>query len=240
MFLLSAGSWERSTASLTTVLISTGRPCWATLAPCSRESSMMSWTRAASRVDSLCIRLANRLTASGSSADDSSASASSEIAPTGVFSSWETLATKSLRTSSVRVNSVRSSASRRMYSSVITAARTCTMIVPWPSGPQRQFQLLFEDDAVPPHLGGHFQQLLVHHGVPADQAVGVGGRAGADHAVDRVDHHERAAEDGEHLRGAVGQRGVVDVDVDELALLLADPEMRVRRTCQTRGRPGRR
>ena len=88
----------------------------------------------------------------------------------------------------------------------------------------RQLQLLFEDDAVPPHLGRQFQQLLVHHRVPADQAVGVGGGAGADHAVDRIHHHERAAEDGEHLRGALGQRGVIDVDVDNMPLLLTDPE----------------
>ena len=185
---------------------------------------MMSCTRAASRADSLCMRLAKRRTASGSSAEDSSASASSEMAPTGVFSSWETLATKSLRTSSVRVNSVRSSASRRMYSSAITAARTWTTMVPWPSGPRGSSRLLFEDDAVAPHLGRHFQQLLVDQGVPADQAVGVGGGAGADDAVDRVHHHEGAAEDGEHLGGALGKRGILELDVDELALLLADPE----------------
>ena len=93
---------------------------------------MMSCTSAASRPDSLCMRLANRRTASSSSAEDSSASASREMAPTGVFSSWDTLATKSLRISSVRVISVRSSASSRMYSSPSMAARTCTMMVPWP------------------------------------------------------------------------------------------------------------
>ena len=86
-------------------------------------------------------------------------------------------------------------------------------MVPWPERAARQLELLFEDDAVPPHLGGHFQQLLVHHGVPAHQAVGVGRRAGPDHAVDRVHHHEGPADDGEHLGGALGKRGIVGLDV---------------------------
>ena len=65
------------------------------------------------------------------------------------------------------------------------------------------------------HLGGHLQQLLVDQGVAAHQAVGVRGGAGADDAVDRVHHHEGAADDGEHLGGAVGKRGILDVDVHD-------------------------
>ena len=186
---------------------------------------MMSWTRAASRADSLCMRLANRRTASGSSADDSSASASSEMAPTGVFSSWETLATKSLRISSVRVNlGAVVGQQEDIFLARCTAARTWTTMVPWPSGPRGSSSCFSRMTPSRRTLAVMFQQLLVHHGVAAHQAVGVGGGAGPDHAVDRVHHHEGPADDGEHLRGALRQRGVVDVDVDELPLLLTDPE----------------
>ena len=59
---------------------------------------------------------------------------------------------------------------------------------------------------------------------PADQAEGVGRRAGPDHAVDRVHHHEGAADDGQHLRGALRQRRLGHVDVSTLPLPFADPE----------------
>ena len=88
----------------------------------------------------------------------------------------------------------------------------------------RELQTVSEDDAVAPDLGRHFQQLLVHHGMAAHQAVGVGGRAGTDNAVDRVHHHEGPSDGGQHLGGALGKRGIVELDVHEFALLLADPE----------------
>ncbi len=88
----------------------------------------------------------------------------------------------------------------------------------------RQFEEPFEDDAVAPHLRGHLQQLLVDQGVAADQAVGVRGGAGPDDAVDRVHHHEGPADGGQHLGGALGKGGILELDVHELALLLADPE----------------
>ena len=56
--------------------------------PCSRDSSMICWTSRVSRALSVCIRPANRCTASGSSAASCTASASRLSAPTGVFSSW--------------------------------------------------------------------------------------------------------------------------------------------------------
>ena len=77
--------------------------------PCSRESSMICCTSRASRSLSVCIRPANRCTASGSSAASITASESSLIAPTGVLSSWLTLATKSRRIDSTRRSRVRSS-----------------------------------------------------------------------------------------------------------------------------------
>ena len=79
--------------------------------PCSRDSSMICCTSRVSRSLSVCIRPANRVTASGSSAASCTASASSLIAPTGVFSSWDTLATKSRRIASTRRSRVRSSTS---------------------------------------------------------------------------------------------------------------------------------
>ena len=57
----------------------------------------------------------------------------------------------------------------------------------------------------------------------ADQAVGVGARAGPDHAVDRVHDNEGLAHHGENFGGAVGKGGS-RLDVHELALLLADTE----------------
>ena len=141
------------------------------------------------------------------------------MAPTGVFSSWETLATKSFRTSSVRVISVRSSASRRMYSSRDHGRPHLHHDGALAQRAARQFEEPFEDDAVAPHLGGHLQQLFVDQGVAADQAVGVGGGAGPDDAVDRVHHHEGAADGGEHLGGALGKGRILELDVHELALL---------------------
>lgn len=72
---------------------------------------MSSCTRLVSRVASICIRPANRSTASGSSEASMTASESRDSAPVGVLSSWLTLATKSRRTASMRRASVRSSTS---------------------------------------------------------------------------------------------------------------------------------
>ena len=77
--------------------------------PWRRESSMICCTSRASRSLSVCIRPANRCTASGSSAASMTASERSLMAPTGVLSSWLTLATKSRRIDSTRRSRVRSS-----------------------------------------------------------------------------------------------------------------------------------
>jgi len=75
-----------STASASTLSTPT------TLAPrnesllCRRDNEIRSCTIIVSRLDSICMRPANRRTASGSSADPSTASASKANAPTGVFS----------------------------------------------------------------------------------------------------------------------------------------------------------
>ena len=95
--------------------------------PCSRDSSMICWTSRVSRWLSVCMRPANRVTASGSSAASCTASASRLSAPTGVFSSWDTLATKSRRIASTRRSRVRSStsASTSRLLSGATRAVTC-------------------------------------------------------------------------------------------------------------------
>lgn len=130
----------------------------------------------------------------------------SEIAPTGVLSSWETLATKSLRISSVRVISVRSSASSRMYSQPSMAARTDHdgALAERPPG---KLVLLLQNHAIAADLCGHVRELLVNHGVAANRAVGVGCRTRADYAVDRIDHHKGAPDDGKHLRGTFRKQG---------------------------------
>jgi hypothetical protein len=93
-----------------------------------------------------------------------------------------------------------------------------------PERAPRQLELLFQDHAVPADISRHVQQLPVHHGVAPHQAVRIGGRTCADHAVDGVHHHKSLADDGEHFSGARGQRRLVEFDVDNLPLLLADPE----------------
>ncbi|BCW61941.1 hypothetical protein StoSoilB22_09140 [Arthrobacter sp. StoSoilB22] len=62
------------------------------------------------------------------------------------------------------------------------------------------------------------------HGVPAYQAVRVGCRTGADHAVDRVHHNKGTPDDGQHLRGTLRKQGFTDVQVHDAPLTFADPE----------------
>ena len=98
--------------------------------PWSRESSMICCTRRARRSLSVCIRPANRCTASGSSEASMTASESSLIAPTGVLSSWLTFSTKSRRIDSTRRSRVRSSTSART-SWLLSGA---TLAVMWRGG----------------------------------------------------------------------------------------------------------
>jgi hypothetical protein len=94
---------------------------------------------------------------------------------------------------------------------------------PLPQRSTRQFELLFEDDAVTADSGRHVQQFLMDHGVAADQPVRVGGGTRADHTVHGVHHNKGTPDDGEHLRGAGRQGRLLSVHVQQPALLLADP-----------------
>lgn len=124
---LAAACWrQRSIASAISSSTGTGSGSISSRSSWTRERSMISWTRLASRVASICIRPAKRCTASGSSAASATASESSESAPTGVLSSWLTLATKSRRTASIRRRSVRSSTSTRTSREPSGATRTET------------------------------------------------------------------------------------------------------------------
>lgn len=102
---------QRSMASATSSPTGTGSASSSGSSFCTRERSISSCTRLVSRVASICMRPANRCTASGSSEASITASDSRDSAPTGVLSSWLTLATKSRRTASMRRASVRSSTS---------------------------------------------------------------------------------------------------------------------------------
>ena len=68
------------------------------------------------------------------------------------------------------------------------------------------------------------QQLPVHHGVAADEAIGVSGWTCADNAVDGVHDNKRLADDGKDLGGSRRQGRLVVFNVHQFALLLADPE----------------
>ncbi len=109
--LVPAACRQRSMASATSSSTRTGSASSRGSSFWTRDRSMSSCTRLVRRVASICMRPANRSTASGSSEASMTASDSSESAPTGVFSSWLTLATKSRRTASMRRASVRSSTS---------------------------------------------------------------------------------------------------------------------------------
>src|ERR1700761_1236132 len=131
---------QRSTASATAMSSSTGRGSGTGSTAWIRDSVIRSWTRLVSRCASWRILLANRRTASGSSAASSIVSASSASAPTGVLSSWLVLATKSRLTSSTRRLSVWSSASTSTSPPPPTAP---------PSGATRTAKLVVR----PPHWG---------------------------------------------------------------------------------------
>ncbi len=83
--------------------------------------------------------------------------------------------------------------------------------------------LLVDDHPVPADSGGELQELLMDHGVPADQAEGVGGGIGAHHTVHGVHDDVGQPQRGEHLGGAGGHRGFVHIDAGA-ALLLTDTE----------------
>ncbi len=120
---------------------------------------MICCTSRVSRPLSVCIRPANRVTASGSSAASCTASASRLSAPTGVFSSWETLATKSRRIDSTRRSRVRSStrASTSRLLSGATRAVTCSGC---DGAAPAHRQLGLADLPVPAYLPDQVGQLL--------------------------------------------------------------------------------
>ena len=120
---------------------------------------MICCTSRVSRALSVCIRPANRVTASGSSAASCTASASRFSAPTGVFSSWETLATKSRRIASTRRSRVRSStsASTSRLLSGATRAVTCSGAT---GPPARHHQLGLADLPVAAYLPDQVGELL--------------------------------------------------------------------------------
>ncbi|BCW57534.1 hypothetical protein StoSoilB20_08810 [Arthrobacter sp. StoSoilB20] len=64
----------------------------------------------------------------------------------------------------------------------------------------------------------------MHHGVPADQSVGVRGGTGTDDAVDHVHYDKRTPDDGKHLGGTFRQAGLGNVQVHDAPLTFADPE----------------
>ena len=164
--------------------------------PWSRESSMICWTSRASRSLSVCIRPANRCTASGSSAASMTASESSWIAPTGVFSSWLTLATKSRRIDSTRRSRVRSS-TRASTSWRAERGHPGGHVARWHPLALHE-QLGLADLAVAAYLPDQLGQLAHGDLVAADQSHRDRGRRGLEHRVAGVDDQGAAAQHGEH------------------------------------------
>ena len=181
---------------------------------------MICCTSRASRSLSVCIRPANRCTASGSSAASMTASESSWIAPTGVFSSWLTLATKSRRIDSTRRSRVRSSTSASTSWELSGATRAVT----WRGGRPCALheQLGLADLPVAAYLPDQLGELAHGDLVAADQAHRDGRRGGLEHRVAGVDDQRAAAQHGEH-GGHAGRQGRLG-HLRRAQLALADPE----------------
>ena len=204
MSLASASIALVSTATAMTSSRPTGSGDSRGSSPWSRESSMTCWTRWVSRSLSVSIRLANRCTASGSSAASCTASASSLIAPTGVFSSWLTLATKSRRTASTRRSRVRSSTRARTRREPSGATRALTLR----GGPDVRVTISSASRIWPSRRTSWTRVLSSSETrlVPRTKPMANAGADALTHDVVVVDDHRTAAQHREHGGDAGGHQ----------------------------------